>query len=84
MSVGTGVIVRAADDGFVTVLRGSVHFELVGDARGIAQEAFGVDGIPHMAIIGRDGRILKVYRGYSEKSLDAIVADINKALAPLP
>ena len=68
----------------VRLLRDSVHFELVSDARGAAQEAFGVKGIPHMVILGRDGRILKVYRGYSEKNLDAIVADINLALAPLP
>jgi thiol-disulfide isomerase/thioredoxin len=66
------------------LLRDGVHFELVSDAKGTAQEAFGVNGIPHMVIIGRDGRILNVYRGYSEKNLDAIVADINKALAPLP
>jgi thiol-disulfide isomerase/thioredoxin len=42
--------------------------------------AYGVTGIPHMVIIGRDGRILKVYRGYDESQLDGIVADINRAL----
>ncbi|MCZ8073827.1 MAG: TlpA disulfide reductase family protein [Paucibacter sp.] len=46
-----------------------------------AQQAFGVQGIPHMLIIGRDGRIIRLYRGYSESSLDAIAADINAALA---
>ena len=66
------------------LLRDAVHFELVNDARGTAQQAFGVNGIPHMVIIGRDGHILNVYRGYSEKNLDAIVADVNQALAPLP
>ena len=45
-----------------------------------ASEAYGVSGIPHMIIVGRDGRILRVYRGYSETSLDAIVADINTAV----
>jgi hypothetical protein len=33
-------------------------------------------------IIGRDGRILRVWHGYSEDSLGAIAADINLALAP--
>ena len=46
-----------------------------------AQQAFGVQGIPHMLIIGRDGRIIRLYRGYSESALDAIAADINAALA---
>ena len=45
-----------------------------------AATAFGVHGIPHMVIVGRDGRILNVYRGYDERSLDAIVADINRAV----
>ena len=61
----------------------AMHLELANDADGRAQEAFGVRGIPHMVIIGRDGRILRVYSGYSESKLDEIVADINLALAPL-
>lgn len=44
------------------------------------QAAFGVHGIPHMVIIGRDGRIVAVYRGYDEQSLPDIVADINRAV----
>lgn len=66
------------------ILRESMHVELVNDANGNAQKSFGVNGIPHMVIIGRDGRIQRVYTGYSEDKLDAIVADINKALKPLP
>jgi thiol-disulfide isomerase/thioredoxin len=45
-------------------------------------DAFGVKGIPHMVIIGRDSKIIRIYRGYDESSLDGIVADINTALAP--
>jgi thiol-disulfide isomerase/thioredoxin len=66
------------------LMRKSMHLELVSDASGHVQAAFGVNGLPHMVIIGRDGRILQVYRGYSEDSLGAIAADINKALAPAP
>jgi thioredoxin-like negative regulator of GroEL len=62
----------------------AMHLELANDAEGSAQQAFGVRGIPHMVIIGRDGRILQVYSGYSESKLDEIVADINRALVPLP
>ena len=43
-------------------------------------DAYGVNGIPHMVIIGRDGTILEVHRGYSEDSLDGILAEINAAL----
>ena len=66
------------------IMRESMHMELVSDASGQAQDAFGVRALPHMLIIGRDGRILRVYHGYSEEKLDTIVADINTALKPLP
>ena len=49
--------------------------------KGKPSDAYGVKGIPHMVIIGRDGRIVRVYRIYDESSLDGIVADINRALA---
>jgi peroxiredoxin len=63
----------------------SMHLELLRDAGGGARKAYGVNGIPHMVIIGRDGHILQVHRGYSEEGLDDIVADINQALAqPAP
>ena len=64
------------------VMRKSMHLELVRDASGEARKAYGVKGIPHMIIIGRNGRIQSVYHGYSEDSLDEIVANINQALAP--
>ncbi|MFZ6820037.1 TlpA family protein disulfide reductase [Undibacterium sp. Ji22W] len=43
-------------------------------------KSFGVKGIPHLVIIGRDGKIIQVYRGYGESSLDGIVADLNQAI----
>lgn len=43
--------------------------------------AYGVKGIPHLVIIDRDGTIVQVYRGYSESSLDGIIASINLAIA---
>jgi thiol-disulfide isomerase/thioredoxin len=46
-----------------------------------ASEDFGVDGIPHCVIVGRDGRIIAVHVGYGESSLDGILAEVNAALA---
>ena len=46
-----------------------------------ARKAYGVNGIPHMVVIGRDGKIVEVFRGYGESSLEPIVAAINKAIA---
>jgi thiol-disulfide isomerase/thioredoxin len=53
---------------------------LAHDDRKRGSDAYGVKGIPHMVIIGRDGTIVKVNRGYSEESLDGILAEINSAL----
>ncbi len=51
------------------------------DVANRAWDAYGVRGIPHMLIIGRDGRIVRVHRGYTEKEVDAVIADVNAALA---
>ena len=59
-----------------------LDIQVTHDSNGKGQAAFGVKGIPHMAIVGRSGRIISVYRGYAESSLDAITADINAALSP--
>jgi len=46
-----------------------------------SQKAYGVSGLPHMLIIDREGRIVRLYVGYGESQLDSIAADLNKALA---
>jgi thiol-disulfide isomerase/thioredoxin len=46
-----------------------------------ASGAYGVHGIPHLVLIGRDGKVIAVHRGYSDEGIDAIIAEINKALA---
>lgn len=49
------------------------------DSKG--QDAYGVKGLPFMVIIGRDGKIAAIHRGYSKESLPGIVDDINRAIA---
>jgi thiol-disulfide isomerase/thioredoxin len=51
------------------------------DTRREAQRSYGVDGIPHMVIIGKDGRIVSVHQGYGEDGVDQVVDDLNRALA---
>jgi thiol-disulfide isomerase/thioredoxin len=46
-----------------------------------AQDAYGVKGIPHMVIVGRNGRITSVRIGYSDSSLKELAAQLNEALA---
>jgi thiol-disulfide isomerase/thioredoxin len=57
----------------------SLDLQLAYDPDKKGQETYGVSGIPHMVIIGRDGKIVAIYRGYSEESLDGILASINRA-----
>ena len=59
----------------------SLTLTVAHDYNKVASSAYGVDGIPHLVIIGRDGRIVAVHRGYSEESIEGILAEINGALA---
>lgn len=58
-----------------------LQLTLTNDADGTVSAAYGRSAIPHLVLIGRDGRILNVHRGYNEKHLDQIIADVNAALA---
>lgn len=42
---------------------------------------YGVNGIPHMVMIGRDGRIAAVHVGYDESMLNDILAEVDDLLS---
>lgn len=50
---------------------------LISDERGRAGEAYGVKAIPHMIVVGRDGKIAAIHVGYSEDDIPALVDEIN-------
>jgi thiol-disulfide isomerase/thioredoxin len=45
---------------------------------------YSVSTIPHLFMIGRDGKVVANHIGYGDRTLDELLADINRALAPLP
>lgn len=59
---------------------GAIHLKLVNERNKRSATAYGVKGIPHLVIIGRDGRIVKIHVGYGEKSIDGILGEINAQL----
>jgi thiol-disulfide isomerase/thioredoxin len=48
------------------------------------KESYGVNGIPHMVIIGRDGKVVNVHRGYGDGMIPRLVKEINAAIAAEP
>jgi len=71
------------DDAYRTIKRSLMDFQLTltHDGRGELGRKFGVNSIPHMFIIGKDGRIAYEHSGYGEGSIPVLVDDINAALA---
>ena len=45
---------------------------------------FGVQGIPRMIIIGRDGKVAADHIGYGEGMIPVLVDELNKLLAEMP
>ncbi|WP_114239816.1 TlpA disulfide reductase family protein [Dyella sp. C9] len=41
---------------------------------------YGIDGLPYMVMIGRDGRIAHIHVGYGEDDLDGILAELQDLL----
>jgi thiol-disulfide isomerase/thioredoxin len=54
---------------------------LISDQYGSLGDKYDVKGIPHMVIVGRDGRITAVHEGYGESMLQPLVDEINALLA---
>jgi thiol-disulfide isomerase/thioredoxin len=71
----------AADFRRIAMTMTAFQLLLTRDAGDKGWNAYGVRGIPHMIIIGRNGRIVRVNRGYDKDHLPQIADDINRALA---
>lgn len=54
-----------------------IDLTLISDADGYIGDQYGVRAIPHMVIIGRDGRIAAIYIGYGEGELHVFADEIN-------
>ena len=53
---------------------------LVDDPDGWIASHYSISRIPHLFIIGRDGRVVANHLGYGDHTLNQIVADLNHAL----
>lgn len=68
---------------FLDVIRGNPGIALtwVHDVRGVVSASYGVEALPHMFVIDRDGNLAHVHRGYSAEMIDGFVQEM---LALLP
>jgi thiol-disulfide isomerase/thioredoxin len=57
---------------------------LISDPFGIAGTAYHVKGIPHMVIVGKDGKITAIHVGYDEDELPSLVDELNTELSKTP
>ena len=69
------------EDARAFLARYGVHFEQAADRSGECPRAFGVDGLPSAVLVGRDGVIRYVYRGFRAGDADALRARIESLLA---
>jgi thiol-disulfide isomerase/thioredoxin len=58
-----------------------VQLTLTYDASGHIGDAYDVQGLPHLLVIGKDGKVAFEDTGYGEESLQVIVDAVNKELA---
>jgi thiol-disulfide isomerase/thioredoxin len=59
------------------VLKGAT-ITLLSDEGGSIGDQYGVHAIPHMVILGRDGRIAAIHIGYAEQEIPELVDEINE------
>jgi thiol-disulfide isomerase/thioredoxin len=56
------------------------QINVIEDRNGWIAGHYAISSIPHLFIIGRDGKVLANHVGYGDRSLDELVTDINQAL----
>ena len=54
----------------------------VHDASGATSSLYGVEALPNMFIVDRDGRVAHVHRGYNEEQIKVFVKEIAALLPP--
>lgn len=54
-----------------------VDLTLLRDSSGAIGRSYDVDSLPHLVIVGRDGRIAAIHLGYSKSEIPWLVAKIN-------
>jgi thiol-disulfide isomerase/thioredoxin len=57
---------------------------LVDDPHGSIAREYGIKAIPHLFLIGREGRIAAEHTGYGDGSIQALVDDVNAAFRAAP
>ena len=67
---------------FNAVVRANRGLDLtyVHDATGQTSDLYGVKSLPHMFILGHDGKVAYTHRGYSEQSLPGIIEEVLSLL----
>ena len=65
-------------------LAGDWQINVIEDRNGWIAAHYAISSIPHLFIIGRDGKVLANHIGYGDRSLDELVTDINQALRGAP
>lgn len=67
---------------FLGVLRANRNLDLtyVHDAKGVISDQYGVEVLPNMFVIDREGKVAHVHRGYSEKMLPSFIEEIMALL----
>lgn len=56
------------------------QLKFVSDPRGGAGNRYGVKAIPHMFLIGRDGKVVFANVGYGKSVIDRLVPEVNRVL----
>ncbi|GGJ96434.1 TlpA disulfide reductase family protein [Luteimonas terricola] len=69
---------------FLAVIRANKDIDVtwVHGLRGRISDSYGVQALPNMFIVDREGKVAAVHRGYSEAALPGIVEEVMSVLPP--
>ena len=62
-------------------LEGLSDMVFLHDRKGIVGDAFGLEGLPFMIILDREGNVAHIHTGYADSVVDTLVDELNTLLA---
>ena len=71
----------AAAAAAIKKLASTWQINVIEDHNGWIASRYSISAIPHLFMIGRDGKVVANHLGYGDRTINELVADINHALA---
>jgi hypothetical protein len=64
----------------ISAAAANLSLQFIHASSGRVSKAYGMKGVPHLMVIGKEGLLTRKFVGHSEDQVDAIINEVKQAL----